>query len=426
MKYLKYFLILLFMPCIVFAKNEVDIKDIQFIEKTGDVIADKNPTFDGLNINLDLNFSNVNESVKYKIILENTTDEDFTIATDTQYGKNDYIKYFTSFKDDSRVIKANSEEEIILIISYVKDIPFAEFENGIYNEKGKVNINFLTNEKEIIVPISKDVNNVTSEEANNPITSTYNIIIVIGASIIAIIVIILLRHGFKKTSLSIILIALLSIPLFAYALRQIRLDIEATIVIKDHCYRFETSLGSFEEDKEVKEICIDFAKEKIAEEIAWYSKYGRRLNEEDKLLIEITKDFFKNGSYLRVYDNNNQLLLNYTYESVPKMLCPVKGSCANGELWDIVELGIRDESDVRIEISEDLNVYDSRDIYRFQYGDKNFVRKYQGPFIEDPDIISKIRRLQEYDFDGITFKGFEIDTQDNHLYHAIWDDTSEK
>ena len=152
MKYLKYFLILLFMPCIVFAKNEVDIKDIQFIEKTGDVIADKNPTFDGLNINLDLNFSNVNESVKYKIILENTTDEDFTIATDTQYGKNDYIKYFTSFKDDSRVIKANSEEEIILIISYVKDIPFAEFENGIYNEKGKVNINFLTNEKEIIVP----------------------------------------------------------------------------------------------------------------------------------------------------------------------------------------------------------------------------------------------------------------------------------
>ena len=57
---------------------------------------------------------------------------------------------------------------------------------------------------------------------------------------------------------------------------------------------------------------------------------------------------------------------------------------------------------------------------------KNFVRKYQGPFIEDPDIISKIRRLQEYDFDGITFKGFEIDTQDNHLYHAIWDDTSEK
>ena len=226
--------------------------------------------------------------------------------------------------------------------------------------------------------------------------------------------------------MSIILIALLSIPLFAYALRQIRLDIEATIVIKDHCYRFETSLGSFEEDKEVKEICIDFAKEKIAEEIAWYSKYGRRLNEEDKLLIEITKDFFKNGSYLRVYDNNNQLLLNYTYESVPKMLCPVKGSCANGELWDIVELGIRDESDVRIEISEDLNVYDSRDIYHFQYGDKNFVRKYQGPFIEDPDIISKIRRLQEYDFDGITFKGFEIDTQDNHLYHAIWDDTSEK
>ena len=414
------------MPCIVFAKNEVDIKDIQFIEKTGDVIADKNPTFDGLSINLDLNFSNVNESVKYKIILENTTDEDFTIATDTQYGKNDYIKYFTSFKDDSRVIKANSEEEIILIISYVKDIPFAEFENGIYNEKGKVNINFLTNEKEIIVPISKDINNVTSEEANNPITSTYNIIIVIGASIIAIIVIILLRHGFKKTSLSIILIALLSIPLFAYALRQIRLDIEATIVIKDHCYRFETSLGSFEEDKEVKEICIDFAKEKIAEEIAWYSKSGRRLNEEDKLLIEITKDFFKNGSYLRVYDNNNQLLLNYTYESIPKMLCPVKGSCANGELWDIVELGIRDESDVRIEISEDLNVYDSRDIYHFQYGDKNFVRKYQGPFIEDPDIISKIRRLQEYDFDGITFKGFEIDTQDNHLYHAIWDDTSEK
>ena len=61
----------MFVPFIVNAAD-VEIKSITEIERTGDVEVNNEPTFDGMKINFDLAFTNVDDSVTYKVVVKNT------------------------------------------------------------------------------------------------------------------------------------------------------------------------------------------------------------------------------------------------------------------------------------------------------------------------------------------------------------------
>ena len=86
------FINVLFIP-IAFAEGEVKIKSIELDSKSTDTIVKSEPTFSGLEMNFDLSFKNPSDYAKFKIVIENTTDENYTISEDTSFNKSNYLTY---------------------------------------------------------------------------------------------------------------------------------------------------------------------------------------------------------------------------------------------------------------------------------------------------------------------------------------------
>ena len=401
MKKIIAFLFLLFTPFLVKAAD-VEIKSITEIGKTGDVVVNSDPTFDGMKINFDLAFTNVEDSVTYKVVIKNNTKEDLEIERDAQYGKDNYIKYEASFTDGTNVIKGNSEKEITIKASYDKEIPVEAFDNGVYNEKGTVSISFVG-------------------EKENPGTAVFIPIAIITVSVVSIIAIILAKHGMKKISVSIVILTLIALPVIGNALRKISFDIEAKIFIQDRCYTLDTTIGSFEEGKETKKICVQFTENKYRIDEFYTVQWGERKLDTDNLILNVSNQYFTEDSYVKVYDTNDKLLVEITNDNFPKPLLHVKDVIYFGGIFRITKsVGNLDRDDVRVEISSDLEAYDTMEVYHFMYSGKPGSYTVNGPWIADEATMNKVFYLETFNTDELVLKGFERDAKDSHLYHAVW------
>lgn len=114
---------------------DVSIKSIEMIEKKGNVEVIDAVTFDNLNINYNLLFRQVNDSVKYKITIDNNGQEDVYINNKGQISESEYITYDYIWDDNQNVIKANSEKTFTLSVTYKKPVETAKLENGKYSEE---------------------------------------------------------------------------------------------------------------------------------------------------------------------------------------------------------------------------------------------------------------------------------------------------
>lgn len=114
---------------------DVSIKSIEMIEKNGNVEVIDAVTFDNLNINYNLLFRQVNDSVKYKITIDNNGQEDVYINNKGQISESEYITYDYIWDDNQNVIKANSEKTFTLSVTYKKPVETAKLENGKYSEE---------------------------------------------------------------------------------------------------------------------------------------------------------------------------------------------------------------------------------------------------------------------------------------------------
>ena len=101
MKYLKYFLILLFIPFIVLGEecniNDVIITNIEPIKTNGNLVEKTEATAEGQKINLDLKVYEEGDSIEYKVLLKNTSNEDYYFDENSLKQDNDYIKTFSLF-----------------------------------------------------------------------------------------------------------------------------------------------------------------------------------------------------------------------------------------------------------------------------------------------------------------------------------------
>ena len=116
MKYLKFLLIILFIPFIVLAE-ECDVSKITItslsqsgIEGHTEVIDD--PSFKDRNIKLNLKMYDVGDSITYDMTIKNDSDEDYMIDEDTFKTDSEYIEYTLKTKDNTNVVKANSTKEV--------------------------------------------------------------------------------------------------------------------------------------------------------------------------------------------------------------------------------------------------------------------------------------------------------------------------
>ena len=110
-------LMFLFLPN-VSAKPNVEIKEIYKIEERGMIEEISEPTYNDLNLIFNVRFNKVEDLIKYKVVLENTSGIEYDMDLNIESLEDNYIKYDISYDDDLNVVAANGSKTFYITISY--------------------------------------------------------------------------------------------------------------------------------------------------------------------------------------------------------------------------------------------------------------------------------------------------------------------
>ena len=210
------FLLILLLPFMINAKecekNSIKLESILLKEKT-DYEEEKSPAKAKNNtINIDLKMYEPGDFVEYKLKVKNTSNEDFYFDKSFIDLESDYLDYVLSYGDNTNLVQAQTEKEVLLRIQYKKEIPKSAYESQKYTDKSSFNIN-LTNKDTMI----------------NPKTGTKIFILFIMIILIIIgITRILIEKNKKVNILLLIKRVLLVIPIsvFAVCMNEIKVNLD--------------------------------------------------------------------------------------------------------------------------------------------------------------------------------------------------------
>lgn len=215
--------IIFLLPIMVFAddkivqnvnpKENIYIASSELIEITPGVEEVSQPTIKDWNIKFNIKFSKVNQSIKYKLIVKNTSKKDYNVTIEPTFNKSNYITYNYKYSDKSNILKANTEKEMIITITYSKEVPTNKLHDGKFIEDNLMYLNVndnLINPKTILQKYS------------------INIMLLIITELIAFY---LLKTKNIKNSLKIFMFGLLLIPIATKAFDIIRLTIDSNVEI---------------------------------------------------------------------------------------------------------------------------------------------------------------------------------------------------
>ncbi len=195
----------------VYASENVKIKSIDLVDKSVNATETSKATFNGLTMNFNIRFLSVDDYAKYKIVVENKENKDYNISVDSEFNNSKYITYEYE-KTDS--LKANSESEFYVTVSYKNEVSDSDFSNGKYNEKNSA------------------VLKLSDESVSNPVTSNDMIMIIISLLIITCILLFLFSSKKNKKVNVLILLGLLSIPLFVKAIDYLKITVNSNVLIE--------------------------------------------------------------------------------------------------------------------------------------------------------------------------------------------------
>lgn len=115
-KYFLFSLICMFCCSIVFAKDEVVIKSITpvYDENSGVIVTEENGVHSVI-------FNDKDQSVKYNVVIENTTSKDIPIDNiELPKSPEDFLKYELTGLNNGDVLKADSTKEVVISLETVK------------------------------------------------------------------------------------------------------------------------------------------------------------------------------------------------------------------------------------------------------------------------------------------------------------------
>lgn len=221
-------------PIINAEEKGILIKNVELVEKNGKTVELENAKFEGLDIWFKLKFFELNDNAKYKIIISNNSESDYEINKDSQdFTDEDYISYEFEYENNDELVKAGTEEEVIVKITYKKEVPNQEFVNNTYTNDNYMNISF-----------TKD-DNVQNPNTFDPIIK------LIFMSVIALMVVVLLIAKYKKFATGLLVLTLL-VPIVTYAKELFKININANVIIQkvevasfglcDDVYQFEVGM----------------------------------------------------------------------------------------------------------------------------------------------------------------------------------------
>ena len=152
-----FFIIISLFPIMVLAKENISIDSIKVIDKTGYTEELSSPKVKDLNINTNIKFYNLNDSITYRVNINNKDNKKYSVKLDTSTNK--YITY--------SVKKSDSNKYLDITIKYINEITENKY-NGNDNIKLK-----LVNSRNILV------NPLTNSEKSHLL-----VLVIIGVGII--------------------------------------------------------------------------------------------------------------------------------------------------------------------------------------------------------------------------------------------------
>ena len=225
-KIIKYFIYIFILTIFITIQNvnadgNISIESVTLVDKTETVSELSLPNVKDLSIGFDLSFVNVNDSAKYKIVIDNPTNKTYEISKESSFNSSEYLSYNYEFENDSNVVKKNSKYTMYITITYKKMVPDEQLVEGKYIENNSLAIDL-------------------SDEVNNPETGV-NLLkyILILLSIIVLPLILYCRSKtINKKYLSIIILLLL-IPIGIYAIEKLQIKVETQITISKETIKCE-------------------------------------------------------------------------------------------------------------------------------------------------------------------------------------------
>ena len=217
------FAFLLLIPFMVRAVENVKITNIEQIEKSETVTVNNEPTFEGLKINFDFKFTNLEDFVKYKVTIKNEDNKDYEIESGVSFNEGEFIKYEFGLNGDSAIIKPNETKEMTLQITYEKEPSPDKFVDGKYVEQNSMSIDLSTKDGQ-----KSSVDPASQKKEDNPKTGAKGIILLIAVLLGTL----LLIFFFEKKNAFFLIALFLLVPMTIYAIEKITIEIETKIEIE--------------------------------------------------------------------------------------------------------------------------------------------------------------------------------------------------
>ncbi len=234
-------LFLMFIPVVANAETcdteKITISSITLEDKSDNVEELVEATANGKNINLNLSMSEVGDSIEFKFIVKNDSNEDYELDKTSLNLNSDYINYSFETEDNSNIVKAKSSKNVSLRVEYKTEVPEDKFESGTYTDSKTMTVQ-LYNGETINVP----------DTFKNPNTGvqSYILILIIILLISGSLYILLKKKKYAKFLILIIATAII-IPISVYALCKCEITINSTVVINKNykvSYVIEDLYGS--------------------------------------------------------------------------------------------------------------------------------------------------------------------------------------
>jgi len=215
-------LFIMFIPFVVNAKEcnlgSIKIESIDLKDKSEYVEELSPTTVENNKINLNLKMYEVGDYIEYKLKVKNTFNEEFYFDKDSLNINSDYFDYSISYKDNSNIVKANSEKDIVVKVQYKKEVEKEKFFSGKYNHKNNILIS-LSNKQDIV------------DILTNPNTGNSYLFLIIFALVISGSTYIVLKNKKYKKSFVLIIGTIIIIPFSVYAICKCNIDIDSNITI---------------------------------------------------------------------------------------------------------------------------------------------------------------------------------------------------
>lgn len=107
--------------------SSVCINSVELVSKSDLTTENSEASFQDLDVSVDLSMSQVGDNAKYKVNITNNTSKEYTV----QVGKTSDANFSYEASADSK-LNANSTGDVIITISYIKEVPEASYVDNRY------------------------------------------------------------------------------------------------------------------------------------------------------------------------------------------------------------------------------------------------------------------------------------------------------